>query len=46
MLLRSYYFFNDFFKQCCEKALTDDSPYRLSGKNQGFAQVRGLQASA
>ncbi len=28
------------------KALTDDSPYRLSGKNQGFAQVRGLQASA
>ncbi len=47
MLQRSYYFFyQQFLLSSVVKSSDGRSPYRLSGKNQGFAQVRGLQASA
>ncbi len=47
MLLRNYYFFYQrFLLSSVVKSSDGRSPYQLSGKNQGFAQVRGLQASA
>jgi hypothetical protein len=46
MLLRSYYFYKQFLLPSVVKSSEERLPHRLSGKNQGFAQVRGLQASA
>ncbi len=46
MLLRRYYFYQRFLLSSVEKSSEGRLPHRLSGKNQGFAQVRGLQASA
>jgi hypothetical protein len=46
MLLRSYYFYQRCLLSSVVKSSEGRPPYRLSGKNQGFAQVRGLQASA